>query len=281
MYIRCWGSRGSIPVSGPEYVKYGGDTTCMEVRTGSGDIIVVDAGSGIRRLGEKLSAEKVSRIHLVFTHAHLDHISGLPFFVPLYMKGVDITVYGCPFEYDSYRDIMHGIMRNPYCPVDIEDREKVESELSYVTVEHEPFTIGSLTLTPITLSHPDGGLGYRFEEGGKSFVFLTDNELEYVHPGGLQPQEYADFSRDADLLIHDAEYTQKDYNASWGHSIFTSAVKLGLDAGAKRLGMFHLNQKRSDDQVDAMVGEGRKLIEKKKSNMECFAVGSGFEMKLT
>lgn len=278
MFIRCWGSRGSIPVSGTQYLRYGGDSTCMEVRSERDDIIVVDAGTGIRSLGLKLGREKVRKIHLLMTHAHFDHVVGFPFFAPpLYRKGTELIIHGCPFDRPSYAHILKGIMTAPYCPVDFGD---IPAKLTFDKICSRPFKIGSITVRPIYLSHPNGGVGFRFEEGGKSFVFLTDNELEYVHPGGLEPQDYADFSRDADLLIHDAEYTQKDYNASWGHSVFTSAVKLGLNAGAKRLGMFHLNQKRSDDEVDAMVDEGRKLIEKKKSTMECFAVGAGFEMKL-
>jgi ribonuclease BN (tRNA processing enzyme) len=135
---------------------------------------------------------------------------------------------------------------------------------------------------PIYLSHPNGGLGFRFEEGASSFVFLTDNELEYVHDGGKTVSEYAEFCENADLLIHDAEFSAKDYpyNRRFGHSIFSDAVKLGIDAGVKKLGLFHLNRERTDDQVDAMVKSSAALITKRKSTMKCFAVGNTFETTL-
>ncbi len=281
MRIRCWGSRGSIPVSGPQYQRYGGDTTCLEIRSAQGDVVVVDAGSGLRRAGEQLAEEGVRTLSVLFTHAHLDHVIGLPFFVPLYTKDTAITVYGCPFEHSSYREILQGVMCHPYCPVDLGDQSKVVAHIDYVNVDTEPFSIGSLRVTPIHLSHPDGGLGFRFEEDGASFVFLTDNELDYVHPTGLPAERYAAFARGADLLIHDAEYTEADYSRTWGHSLFDSAVRLGMQAGVKRFGLFHVNQRRTDDELDAMVGQSRGMVKQAGVAMECFAVGMGWETKLS
>lgn len=280
MYIRCWGSRGSIPVSGSQYQRYGGDTTCMEVRSSGGDIVIVDAGSGIRRAGERLAEQGARNISVLFTHAHLDHVVGFPFFVPLYSKGSAITVYGCPFERESYREILQGVMCHPYCPVDLSDRTKVVADIDYVNVDTDPFSIGSLRVTPIHLSHPDGGLGFRFEEDGASFVFLTDNELDYVHPTGLPAKRYAAFARGADLLIHDAEYTKADYSRTWGHSLFDSAVRLGIQAGVKQFGLFHVNQRRSDEELTAMVEQSRDMVKNAGAAMECFAVGVDWETVL-
>jgi len=217
---------------------------------------------------------------MLFTHAHLDHISGIPFFVPIYQKDTSIRVYGRPFENLSYREILKGIMRAPYCPVDLEDRTKVEARLEFTNIDLEPFTIGSLRISTIPLSHPNGGLGYRFEEDDVSFVFLTDNELDYTHPGGATKAEYRTFSQGADLLIHDAEYTPHDYSRTWGHSIFESAVTLGLEASAKRLGLFHMNQKRTDGEVDDMVAHALGMIRQQGTPMECFAVSHEWQMEL-
>ncbi len=278
MYIRCWGSRGSIPVSGAEYNRYGGDTTCLELHPKSGGVVVLDAGSGIRRLGERLARENVAHLSIVFTHAHLDHVMGVPFFAPLYNQDTRITVYGPPYNGSmKTREILKGIMRGPYCPVDL---EQVEGTTEFVDLDGAPFSIGSLQFTAIPLSHPNGGLGYRIEEDGKSFVFLTDNELDYVHPGGKSMAEYREFSREADLLIHDAEYTQKDYSRRWGHSVFESAVRLGMEAGAKRFGLFHVNQKRTDDAMDAMVAQARKMVSDAGSAMECFGLSNTWETVL-
>ncbi len=279
MHIRCWGSRGSLPVSGKQFNRYGGDTTCLEIRSKKGDIIVVDAGTGIRPLGTKLARAKVKKFDMLFTHAHLDHIMGFPFFNPLYRKGTHITVHGCSFQFPSYREMLNGVMCAPYFPVEL---DSVSAHLHFENRRAEAFTIGSLKIRPIFLSHPNGGLGFRFEEGNASFVFLTDNELAYHHPGGRTFEHYAEFSRGADLLIHDAEFSSGDYpaNRSFGHSLFSDAVKLGVRAGARSLGMFHLNRERTDDQVDAMVGASNKLVKKLRGSMECFAVGNTFEITL-
>jgi phosphoribosyl 1,2-cyclic phosphodiesterase len=279
MYIRCWGSRGSLPVSGKQFNRYGGDTTSLEIRSKKGDVIVVDAGTGIRSLGTKLVRSKVKRFHMLFTHAHLDHIMGFPFFQPVYRKGTAITIHGCSFNFPSYREILQGVMCSPFFPVGL---ESVAADLQFDNLGVDPFSIGSITVRPIFLSHPNGGLGFRFEEAGSSFVFLTDNELAFHHSGGRTSQEYAEFSRGADLLIHDAEFSGRDYpaNRSFGHSQFTDAVQLGLRAGVKRFGMFHLNRERTDTQVDAMVATSRRMVAKSNSSMKCFAVGNSFEISL-
>jgi phosphoribosyl 1,2-cyclic phosphodiesterase len=279
MHIRCWGSRGSLPVSGKQFDRYGGDTTCLEIRSRKGDTIIVDAGTGIRSLGTKLVKSKTKKFDILFTHAHLDHIMGFPFLMPVYQSDAEITIHGCSFHFPSYREILMGVMCSPYFPVDL---DAVSAHLRFKNCDKEPFEIGSITVKPIYLSHPNGGLGFRFEEGDKSFVFLTDNELEFVHPGGLTLDRYAEFSSGADLLVHDAEFTAKDYpnNRRFGHSIFSDTVKLGLEAGVKRLGLFHLNRERTDTQVDAMVTASAAIIRKNKASMNCFAVGNSFEITL-
>ena len=137
------------------------------------------------------------------------------------------------------------------------------------------FEIGSVAITPIPISHPNSGAGYKFVEDGKTFVFITDNELGYIHKGGVPVESYIEFSAGADLLIHDAEYTPEEYGQTrtWGHSTYTEALDLGLKAGVKQLGLFHLNQDRTDSQVDRIVADCTRRISDQKSAMECFAVG--------
>jgi phosphoribosyl 1,2-cyclic phosphodiesterase len=279
MYIGCWGSRGSISVSGREFLKYGGGTTCIEVRSRSGDLIVVDAGTGIRSLGFDLETRRIKKIEMLFTHAHWDHLVGFPFFAPLYHRDVSVTVRGNTFGFPSFRHVIEGLMRRPYFPIGLEDGD-ITAALTFKKMPAKSFLIGSTRIIPVPLSHPrDGGTGFRFEEGRRAFVFLTDNELGYRHPGGLSFDGYVKACRDADLLIHDAEYDLKDYrhNRRWGHSVFTDAVRLGLEAGVKQLGLFHHNSRRTDRQVDALVSEARKIIARTGSTMKCFAVAAGFE----
>jgi phosphoribosyl 1,2-cyclic phosphodiesterase len=282
MYIRCWGSRGSIPVSGKDFLRYGGDTTCIEIRSKENDLILIDAGTGLRNFGNSLAPGDIKNFTILFTHAHWDHIMGLPFFWPLYAKGTTITMRGNPFGYGSYREIFAGIMRSPYFPVELTDKD-IRAKLIFKNLPKTAFNIGNIRIETVPLSHPkNGGTGFRFEEDGKSFVFLTDNELGFVHDGGLMFDDYVEFARDADLLIHDGEYTNKDYKAhlSWGHSLFIDAVKLGIKAKAKKMGIFHLNSLRTDKQVDAIVRESELLIKAQKSTMKCFGVSSSFSTTL-
>ena len=272
MIIKCWGSRGSIPVSGGEYIKYGGDTTCLEIRTKSDDIIIVDAGTGIRRLGNKLIDENRYRYNLIFTHSHWDHLMGFPFFKPLYEEQAEFMMYRCPFHSKFVETILSRIMTPPSFPVRY---SKISAKMEYVGASVSSFEIGSVTITPIPISHPDKGSGYKFTEDGKSFVFLTDNELGFIHPGGLTYKDYMEFSAGADLLIHDAEYLPEEYPSKieWGHSVFTETLDLAIEAGVKQFGLFHLNQERTDQQVDEMVESCRRTIAARSHNLECFAVG--------
>jgi phosphoribosyl 1,2-cyclic phosphodiesterase len=273
MKITCWGSRGSIPVSGKEYLKYGGDTTCLEIRAKSGDIIVVDAGTGIRRLGNKLADEKCSDINFLFTHAHWDHLMGFPFFKPLYFKRTRLHMHGCPFHSKFVETILSRVMAPPNFPVKYTD---LKAQMHYEKECREELNIGSVSIIPIPISHPNGGSGYKFSEDDKSFVFLTDNELGVVHPGGREFNEYVEFTSQADLLIHDGEYTPEEYKIfkSWGHSVYTDVLELTARAGVKKLGLFHLNQERYDDDMDEIISNCRKQISDQGLGIDCFAVAS-------
>lgn len=279
MIIRCWGARGSIPVSGSDYVKYGGDTTCVEIRNADNDVIIIDCGSGIRRLGNRLLEEKRREFSLIFTHAHWDHILGFPFFKPLYYSRSTIRIYGCAFAQTSIRNILTKTMRAPYFPIDL---ATVQADIVFTDTCGVPFTLGSMSVEPIGLSHPNMGFGYKFSENGKTFVFLTDNELEYQHPGGRTYDEYLEFCRAADLLIHDAEYTDQEYlrTRTWGHSRYRAALQLALQADVKQLGLFHHNQDHSDEAIDAILCDCSSMIADRNSSLACFALTQDSECVL-
>ncbi|PIP07487.1 MAG: MBL fold metallo-hydrolase [Syntrophobacteraceae bacterium CG23_combo_of_CG06-09_8_20_14_all_50_8] len=279
MIIRCWGARGSIPVSGKEYLMYGGDTTCLEIRTGNDEIVIIDAGSGIRRLGNLLLTENRYQYTMLFTHAHWDHLMGFPFFKPIYMEETSISVFGCPFAQTSIKHMISRIMAPPNFPVDFDN---IKTAITYHESCDTLLALNLLSVTPIALSHPNQGMGYKLSEGGKCFVFLTDNELAYKHPGGLNYNAYVDFAYGADLLIHDAEYTEEDYQRTktWGHSLYRHTLQLALDAKVKKLGLFHHNQERLDAAVDGIVEDCRKIIRERQSSLECFAVHQDMELVL-
>lgn len=281
MYIRCWGSRGSIPVSGKAFEEFGGDTTCMEIRSRDGDVIIIDGGSGIRRLGNQLMSEGLTEFHLIFTHIHWDHILGVPFFRPLYMRETTIHVYRCPNS-GFIQQAMSYMMNPPYFPVPF---DKTAARIIYhneIDCDGGGFEIGPIHVESIPLRHPNTARGYKFTEDGKTFAFLTDNELHYAHPGGVSYEEYVTFCKDVDLLIHDSDYTPTEYEkvATWGHSTYLQTLDFALEAGVKKLGLFHLNQDRTDIQVREIVNECQEAISRRDGDMECLAVGSDMIFEL-
>lgn len=279
MIIRCWGARGSIPVSGAKYIKYGGDTTCLEIRTKSDDIIIIDAGTGMRRCGNQLLKEGRYQYNFLLTHGHWDHLMGFPFFKPLFLEHPEIIMHRGPFHKKFMESMFSKVMAPPNFPVRYSD---LKAKIVYTEGHPEKFEIGSITVIPIQISHPNTGKGYKFIEDGKTFVFLTDNELGFVHPGGLPKKDYVAFCEGADLLLHDAEYTQKEYKLliEWGHSSYTDVLDVAFKAGVKQLGLFHHNQERTDVEVDEIVEACQKTIKKRNSTMHCFAVGSDMSFEL-
>ena len=279
MKIKFWGARGSIPVSGKAYIKYGGSTTCVEVSSRRGRPVIVDAGSGIRLLGKELMKNPSNDLEMLFTHSHWDHVLGFPFFAPIYSKRTRIRIMGCSFTSDPVREIIAKTMQPPGFPVKFEE---IAARFDFSSLCSGGCEVGGMQVLPIELSHPNNGLGYKFCESGSSFVFLTDNELNYLHPGGRPAEDYLAFSRGADLLVHDADYTDAEYprRRTWGHSTWQQALDLALRAEARALGLFHHNQDRSDAELDRIVAECGRRSRRAGSKLKCFAVKEGQEIKL-
>jgi len=279
MIIRCYGARGSVPVSGAEYVKFGGDTTCLEIRSKNDHIIIVDAGSGIRRLGNHLLQEGRFEYSMIFTHSHVDHILGFPFFKPIYDERTTIQLLGCPTAQGDLKKLLSRSMKAPFFPFPFEN---LKATFNYSVECALDFAIDSIGISSIHLSHPNVGMGYRFSEDGKHFVFLTDNELGFRHRNGVDFEAYVAFAKDADLLFHDAEYLPGEYSVkkTWGHSTYTDALDLALKANVKRFGLFHHNQDRNDAELDGIVGHCKEIIKGRGSTMECFALTQEMEILL-
>jgi phosphoribosyl 1,2-cyclic phosphodiesterase len=278
MIIKIWGARGSIPVCGREFLKYGGSTTCVELIDKKGDNIIIDSGTGINQLGKEMVKKKVRKINMIFTHQHWDHVIGFPFFAPIY-QNVEINVMGGSFSTDEAREIIAKTMQPPGFPVKFED---IEAKFKFSPICRDGCKVGNIKIYPIELSHPNGGLGYRFEEDNKKFVFLTDNELGYVHYGGRSFEDYVSFCHNADLLIHDADYTDEEYNRrkAWGHSTWRQALDLAVKSGVKTLALFHHNQERRDGDIDNIVKMANKIISTKNYKLKVFAVFEKQAIKL-
>ena len=269
MKLTVWGARGSIPVSGPQYNKYGGDTTCVELETRNGEVLILDAGTGLRALGNKLLAEGRKEIHFLFSHAHWDHLMGFPFFKPLYRPDVTIYCHGCTFSQQSVQHFLSQTLRPPFFPVKLDD---VAATLRFDDECPANITVAGLCCQTIPLSHPNQGYGYRLTEGKRSVAFFPDNELSMVHFEGRAVGEYQRFLQDVDLLIHDAEYWPEEYEAfarGWGHSVFFDTVDLAVAARAQKLVLWHLNQERSDDEVDKMGEVAQDAANSGNTGLEC------------
>jgi len=265
MKVRFWGVRGSIPVPGPRTVRYGGNTTCIEVRTSDNRLIILDAGTGIYPLSMSLFPELPIDAHIFNTHSHWDHIHGLPFYIPLFIPGNRVTLYGAadPITMSGISDILSIQMQYRYFPV----REvELKADLLYRTLsERESVRIGAATVTPFLLNHPVTNYGYRIEEYGKSVFFTGDHEQPYniFSPDDPEFAEYeallrerrsaiVECMRDVDLLIADSAYAEHEYSGKrgWGHGTFPSSIELARRARARHLVFTHHEPNRDDDSLE-------------------------------
>ncbi len=288
MKVTIWGSRGSIPAPGKDTVIYGGESTCIEIVTDSGERIVIDAGSGIRKLGNKLVGDHGAKVFtLLLTHAHWDHLSGFPFFKPAYRPDRSIRLCGGADPQASLMKYLRHQMDPPYFPVDMSEMKAAFSEgcsCGFSDCGNALPGIGkAFRCESIPLSHPNGGYGFKHTDtSGRSFVFLTDNELRFRHESGRSRDDYVAFCAGAELLFHDAHYTDEEYarTRTWGHSTYKDAVDLALDAGVRRLGLFHHDPDRTDAQIDANVAWCRDYLRSRGSDIDCFACAAGMEFDL-
>jgi phosphoribosyl 1,2-cyclic phosphodiesterase len=287
MNIRIWGCRGSLTTPGKETLRYGGESTCLEIKSGTGHRIIVDAGSGIRKLGLSMVKEQAaSQINLLLTHSHWDHLSGFPFFEPAYDPNYSINVCGGPIPQQFLWKYLTHAMEAPYFPVEfgaLKAKFNVGCHCDRLACDHAlPTGDTSVECRSIPLNHPNGGYGFKFISRGKTFVFLTDNEIRHHHLGGLPREVYVDECRNAELLFHDAQYTEEEYatTCGWGHSTYADAVDLALEAGVKRLGLFHHDPGRTDDDLDRMVDQCRERIQKAGSSLECFGCAEGMMLEV-
>jgi ribonuclease BN (tRNA processing enzyme) len=251
----------------------------VEVVADSGQVVILDAGTGIRRLGKSLIERKKKEFYMLLTHCHWDHIIGIPFFHPLLCKDTRLIVQDRMIGGINTQKALGEVMKNPFFPVRIDD---FQADIRFDSSLTHSFSIGSLEIDSIPTSHSQGSLGYRFREKEKTFVFLTDNELGYAHPQSRSRDEYIDFCKGADLLFHDTEYTADEYvtKTGWGHSSVPDVLDLALKAGVGHLGLIHLNQDRTDDQMDDIVAECNRFFKLKNLTTKVTGISYNFEATL-
>jgi len=249
-----WGTRGSLASPGPETIRYGGNTSCVEVRGSSGTVLALDAGTGIRRMGDALEDEQ-GRVDVLLTHLHMDHIQGLGFFAPLYQEGREVHIWGPQSPTLPIQERLVRYLSPPLFPVRLRD---LPCKLSLHGVPLGEFEIGALRIEAQLVCHPGPTVGYRISENGVSATYLPDHEPALgwdPFPGPAEWTSGMGLARETDLLIHDAQYTDEEYAAhvGWGHSSFGQALLFAEAAGAARLMTFHHDPEHSDTQLDQMV----------------------------
>ncbi len=250
MRVKLWGTRGSLARSGPETVRYGGDTAAVQVVASDGTEIILDAGSGILRLGEHLS-DPPGRIDILLTHLHMDHIQGLGFFLPLFSADVEVHIWGPTSTTLDLRARLTRYLSPPLFPVRIRDLVALEIHDLYECT----FEIGPVSITAAAITHPGHTFGYRLEENGGILTYMSDHEPALGvrnFPPHRDWTSGAALAADADVLIHDAQYTDEEYahRVGWGHSTFNHAIAFAEMTGAKTLVTFHHDPSHSDDFLD-------------------------------
>ncbi len=260
MRLTFWGTRGSLAKPGPETVRYGGNTSCVQIESDSGTLVLLDCGTGAHALGRHLVTRSAQplRGHLLISHTHWDHIQGMPFFAPLFLAGNTWDIYGPKGFRDSLRESLSGQMQYDYFPVTL---DALDADVRYHSLVEGSFVIGDIRVRARYLNHPALTLGYRLEVDGVQVVYSCDHEPHARAladgPGAVTGQDlaHAEFLRDADLVIHDAQYTAAEYPAriGWGHSTMEYACHLCQQAGVKRLALTHHDPNRTDDQLDDVL----------------------------
>jgi phosphoribosyl 1,2-cyclic phosphodiesterase len=257
--VCLWGTRGSIASAGPETVRYGGNTSCVELEGHDGTILILDAGTGIRRVGDTYKEPR--RLDILLTHLHMDHIQGLGFFGPLFRDDFDVHVWGPPSTTEDLRTRLTRYLSPPLFPVRLRD---VNARLELHDVPMQPFKIGGLEIDADMVIHPGQTIGYRVTDGAKSVTYIPDHEPALGANGRTTDSDWTSghaLAEGVDLLIHDAQYTADEYTArvGWGHSRVSDAVQLASTAGAKSLVTFHHDPAHDDDELDAMLKEARSI----------------------
>lgn len=267
MELRFWGVRGTFPALGKKTSEYGRNTPCAAVTSGSGEIFIIDAGTGIHALGNELASKARQtplRLSLLLTHFHLDHISGLPFFQPLFSPETEIAVY-TPVEPDAARRYLGLLIGPPFFPAPF---EQTPAKKLFSTIGAEGISIGDVRISTCPLHHPQGSVAYRLEEKGAAVVFATDTEP----PEQKLDERLAAFAKGADGLIYDAMFKPEEYASAkkgWGHSTWLDGVKTARACGARRLVLAHLNPDYSDRDLRAIERLARKMF----PNAECAREG--------
>lgn len=289
-FVRFWGVRGSIPTPGPRTRRYGGNTSCLEMRSDT-TVLIFDAGTGLRELGVSLLRNPPRAgldLHLFLSHPHWDHIQGFPFFGPAYLPSTTLTVYGS--EKNENYQLLSGQMSNAYFPVAFKD---LSARIVPKAFKKDVVEAGDFVVRRFEQKHPGGSSGFRVEHGGHACVYATDSELDQLLADQQQPVKsprvlrrlpapLVNAVKDADLLIADAQYTDEEYptKVGWGHARANTVVDLAIQANVKQLALTHHDPMHSDRDVDAKVLTAADRARAVGAELEIFGAREGVTLRL-
>jgi len=301
MVVTFWGVRGSIPVPGESTIRYGGNTPCVTIEQDD-TLIIIDCGTGLRVLGQKLLVESNGNpinAHILISHTHWDHIQGFPFFTPAFIPSNTFTIYGAKGVNRQIEDTLAGQMESPYFPVAL---DAMAATLNFKAIDKQSFTIGDLSIDTCYLNHPGKALGFRINSEDGSVVYFSDHEPFYrlmttsaaatsnkelqvtendkIKFARSRDKEYIEFCKGVDLLIEDSPYTEDEYKTrvGWGHACIDDVVEMALTGGVDQLALFHHEPTHDDKQMDDIVSYCRKLLQPD-DNLNVFAAQEGTQIK--
>ncbi len=261
MRVRIWGCRGSVATPGPQTIRCGGNTSCIEITLDDGAVFVLDAGTGIRELGIELVERGVKELNLLLTHLHLDHLEGLRFFAPLFDPETTIHLWGPRSPVLTLKERIRRSFSPPLFPIDLMD---TPAEVVFHELPKTQWSIGSAKLTASLIVHPGPTVGYRVEADGSSVAYIPDHEPALAGDFTQRSRDWisgGSIAQDVDLLLHDAQYFEEEYDGrlGWGHSSVEGAVAYADAVGARRLVLFHHDPTHSDDIMEQLEAEARSL----------------------
>ncbi len=294
MKVRFWGTRGSIATPGIETNRFGGNTSCIELRSSTGELFIIDCGTGARLLGVELMRNEPKPIHanIMLSHTHWDHIQGFPFFQPAFVAGNVLDIFAPEGGQRSLQETLAGQMEYTYFPVDL---SQLPTRITYHELVEGEYKVGDVSVFTQYLHHPGINLGYRFRTDGVTVVYLCDHEpySQTVWRSGSVPGRlgsilhdgdcrHASFMAGADLVIHDAQYTPEEYETkkSWGHSTYEYAVQMAVAAGVSRLALTHHEPMHDVDSVAEIERRARELSAQFPNPVDVFCAYEGWEVEL-
>jgi len=284
MLMKVWGNRGSISVPGKDTVRYGGNTSCYEVRSSNGELLILDAGTGIRNLGNSLMGQGSIKATLLFSHTHYDHVIGYPFFTPFYIPGNEFNLYG-PVHYEkSFEKVMYDLLDYSFFPVRMDE---FGSKLIFHDLKEETIDIGSFKIETMYSNHPVTTLAYKITTDDKTIIYTGDFEQWSNYLAGdpkaseeeieeidiiveEQLNRWIQFFKDTDLVIHDAQYTPEEYGQfkGWGHTSMSTAIDTCIKANVKKVLLSHHDPNRTDNQLDELNIRWQEYIASKDTGLQ-------------